>query len=136
MDEALVKELNQRNHYPVIIKGSDFEERLVIEHVRAIHATDKQAVIRAVVDAKLAAISVGKTALPFIGADLAKGLLEREKLTPGRILDIILAENMRSADLFFREKLKRRTSSHLPTGRAGGIGGNEYWQDGTYYDIP
>lgn len=114
MDEALVKELNRRNHYPVIIKGSDFEERLVIEHVRAIHATDKQAVIRAVVDADLAAISVGKTALPFIGADLAKGLLEREKLTPGRILDIILAENMRSADLFFREKLREELPPTYP----------------------
>jgi len=121
MDEALVKELNQRNHYPVVIKGSDFEERLVIDHVRAIHATDKQAVIRAVVDAKLAAISVGKTALPFIGADLAKGLLEREKLTPGRILDIILAENMRSADLFFREKLREELPPTYPLEKLVGL---------------
>ena len=77
--------------------------------------TDKDAVIRAMRGCKACmAISVGKTALPVIGADLAKGLLEREKYTPGRILDMILAENMRSADLFFREKLREELPPSYP----------------------
>ena len=114
MDESLVHELNKRGSYPVIIKGPDFEEKLVIENVRAIHAMDQQAVVEAIVVAEIAAISVGKNALPAIASVVGKGLLVRENDSPGRILDIILAENMRSADLFFREKLRENLPSSFP----------------------
>ena len=67
------------------------------------------------------AISVGKNALPAIAAVVAKGLVEREKKYPGRILDVILAENMRSADLFFREKLREALPSSYPLDRQVGL---------------
>ena len=114
MDESLVRELNKRGSYPVIIKGPDFEEKLVIEKVRAIHAMDQQAVIQAVGVAEIAAISVGKNALPAIAKVVGTGLLKRENDSPGSILDIILAENMRSANLFFREKLREYLPSSFP----------------------
>ena len=53
-------------------------------------------VIKAIRDTNIMAVSVGKSALPAIAPVIAKGLLEREKHTPGWILDMILAENMRS----------------------------------------
>ena len=68
MDESLVNELNRRCSYPVIIKGVEKEERLVIENVRAIHAVDSGAVIRAVRDTDIMAISVGKKAVNVGGA--------------------------------------------------------------------
>ena len=106
MDKPLVDELNRRGQYPVIIRGPDHEERLTIENVCAIHATNRPEVVDAIRQANIMAISVGKTALPAVAGVVASGLLEREKFRPGTILDIILAENMRSADLFFREKLR------------------------------
>ena len=114
MDESLVHELNKRGTYPVIIKGPALETKLIIDNVRAIYAMDRQAVIQAVGVAEIAAISVGKNALPSIAKVVAMGLLKREKNSPGRILDIILAENMRSADLFFREKLRENLPSLFP----------------------
>jgi len=114
MDESLVKELNQRGSYPVIIKGVDKEERLVIENVRAIYAMDTDAVIKAIRDTNIMAISVGKSALPAIAPVIAKGLLERENHRTGWILDMILAENMRSSDLFFREKLRENLPPSYP----------------------
>ena len=114
MDESLVQELNRRGSYPVIIKGVDKEERLVIENVRAIYAVDKGAVIKAIRDTNIMAISVGKSAMPAIAPVIAKGLLERESHRAGRILDMILAENMRSSDLFFREKLRENLPPSYP----------------------
>lgn len=114
MDESLVRELNRRGSYPVIIKGVDKEERLVIENVRAIHAVDTNAVTKALRDTNIMAISVGKSALPAIAPVIAKGLLERESHRTGWILDMILAENMRSSDLFFREKLRENLPPSYP----------------------
>ncbi len=114
MDDSLVRELNNRGSYPVIIKGPDLEEIMVIENVRAIHALDSDSVIKAISCTDIMAISVGKTAFPAIAPVVAKGLLERENSSPGRILDIILAENMRSADLFLQEKLREHLPSSYP----------------------
>lgn len=114
MDDSLVSELNKRGAYPVIIKGPDLEEVMVIENVRAIHAMDSNAVIKAIGGTDIMAISVGKTALPAIAPVVAEGLMERENTSPGRILDIILAENMRSADLFLRDKLRECLPSSYP----------------------
>jgi mannitol-1-phosphate 5-dehydrogenase len=105
MDQNLVEELNRRGNYPVIIKGPNNEQRLLIENVKAIHALQHQEIASVISRADIMAISVGKNALSAVANVVANGLLEREKNTPGRILDIILAENMRSADLFFHNKL-------------------------------
>ena len=121
MDESLVQELNRRGAYPVIIKGPELEERLVIENVQAIDARDTGAVIQAIRDTSIMAISVGKSALPAIAPVIAKGLLEREERRTGWILDMILAENMRSSDLFFREKLRENLPSSYPLDERVGL---------------
>lgn len=105
MDQSLVEELNRRRAYPVVIKGPDKDERLVIENVRAIHSLNQHAVMEAISRTDVMAISVGKNSLQVVAPIVASGLLVREHMNPGKILDIILAENMRSADLFFEEKL-------------------------------
>jgi len=114
MDRSLVRELNRRREYNVVIKGPDLEERLVIKNVSAIHAEERNAVINAIGNADIMAVSVGKTALPAIASAVAEGLMEREKQSQGRILDIILAENMRSAADFFREKLRQALPPSYP----------------------
>ncbi|MCK4747775.1 MAG: hypothetical protein KAT15_12085 [Bacteroidales bacterium] len=121
MDKTLVKRLNRAKQYPVIIKGPDHTEKLVVEKVRAIYAKDHKAVLKAIVRADILAISVGKSALPAIAPVVAKGIQERESYTPGRILDIILAENMRSADHFFREKLREILPPSFPLDERVGL---------------
>jgi mannitol-1-phosphate 5-dehydrogenase len=114
MDLALVNELNSRKSYPVVVRGRDYEETLVVNRVEAIHAEDQGAVREAIARASIVAVSVGKSALPAIAGVLAEGLILREEKRPGRILDVILAENMRSADIFLREELRKRLPSSYP----------------------
>lgn len=121
MDQDLVEALNRRRGYPVVIKGDDFEEGVFVKGVTAIHATQQDSVVGAIADSSIMAISVGKNALPAIADVLAEGLLHREKKFPGRSLDVILAENMRSADVFFREKLRAALPPSYPLDRQVGL---------------
>ncbi len=121
MDRPLVEELNRRRQYPVVIKGVDFEEKIIVERVSGIHARDREKVVGAVADASILAISVGKNALPAVAGVVAKGLVAREELYPGRALDVILAENMRSADRFFRETLRAALPSSFPLDKQVGL---------------
>ena len=114
MDMELVNRLNMRGQYPVVIKGSNFSETIQVKNVNAIDARDREKVISALKNASVAAISVGKSALPAVAPVLAEGLLAREMTSPGSILDVILAENMRSADLFLREKLRNELPGSFP----------------------
>ena len=114
MDHSLVQELNKRNSYPVVIKGPDHEEILQIEKVSAIHASDEPRIIHAIGTTDLAAISVGKNGIPALTEVVAKGLLERERIFPGQVLDVILAENMRSAGNYIYERLREVLPASYP----------------------
>jgi len=121
MDQALVEGLNRRGSYTVIIKGQEAEERVKVDKVSAILATNIQSVIEAICEAEIMAISVGKTALAKVAEVIALGLLERESGNSGRILDIILAENMRSANDFLFEKLSEILPDTFPLGKRVGL---------------
>jgi len=121
MDQALVERLNRRKSYPVIIKGLHTEEIVTISNVQAIHALESDAVIQAISNAEILAISVGKNALPKVAEVIVLGLLEREHRDPGRLLDIILAENMRSANSFFRNKLQEKLPGSYPLDKQVGL---------------
>ncbi len=120
-DRRLVEALNRQKRYPVVVRDSDFDQEIMVEGVSAINAEDQEKVIEAITDASLMAVSVGKNALPAIAAVLAGGLLAREKRHPGRSLDIILAENMRSADLFLRRLLREALPSSYPLDKQVGL---------------
>jgi len=109
--QSIIDLLNQRNSYKVVIKAEK-EEQLLIENVNGILATDAEAVQNAVAEADLLAVSVGKNGLKKVIPRIAEGVLLREKISPGRALDIIIAENMRDAAEFMREEL----AGHLPEG--------------------
>ena len=121
MDQTLIKALNKRGSYPVIIKGPHAEEQVTINKVSAIHATNIQSVLEAICEAEIMAISVGKTALAKVAEVLALGLWEREQRSPGRILDIILAENMRSANEFLFGKLREKLPDSYPLDKRVGL---------------
>lgn len=104
ISETLIDELNRRKGYRVVIKG-DKEKVLKIENVRGICLTDKGKVIDEIASGGIVATAVGQAGLEGVFPLLAGGILKRHKDCPGNPIDIIIAENMRNADIFFRQKL-------------------------------
>jgi mannitol-1-phosphate 5-dehydrogenase len=113
VDPVIISLLNKRNSYRVIIKGED-EEEIIVNKVQAISALDKPYVIDTVSTAGIVAVSVGKNALEKVLPVIASGLKKRYNDNPDKPLDIILAENMRSAADFTREQLLKNLPSGFP----------------------
>lgn len=113
VNQQLVEELNHRGEYPVIIKGTE-DQNILVKQVRGVCAADAEAVIREVASADLAATAVGQAGLHGIFPLLASGLMQRHSDDPSRVLDIIIAENLRNAAVFFREELGKRLPADYP----------------------
>lgn len=104
--KPIIDELNFRRNYNVIIKD-DKDTILNIKNVRGVYANDVQKVIQEVATAGILAVSVGQNGLGKIFPLLAEGLLKRFKTDKNYKSDIIIAENMRNADLYFRDALAK-----------------------------
>jgi mannitol-1-phosphate 5-dehydrogenase len=113
IDTQLVEALNRERSYTVVIKGAR-EERLTIPNVRAIHGADEPSVIEEITHASIMAVSVGKNALEKIIPTISKGLTKRFQCYEGRPIDIIIAENMRSADEFMYGLFKQHLAPDFP----------------------
>ena len=113
IDLQLVEALNRERSYTVVIKGPR-EERLSIPNVRAVHGADEPSVIKEITRASIMAVSVGKNALKKIIPTISKGLTKRFQYHEGRPIDIIIAENMRSADEFMYGLLKQHLAPDFP----------------------
>lgn len=120
VDPDIIKLLNQKGNYRVVIKGEK-EEEIIVPNVRAISALDKEKVVDAVSTAGIMAVSVGKNALEKVVPVIAEGLMLRYKSDPGVPLDIILAENMRSAADFVKELLEKYLPSTYPVDKLVGL---------------
>jgi len=113
IDLAIVKLLNERGNYRVLIKG-DREEEIIVPNVSAVSVLEVNKVADEVSSAAIMAVSVGKNALEKVIPVISEGLIKRSVESPGTPLDIILAENMRSAADFVREQLKKYLPFSFP----------------------
>ena len=120
VDPVIVKLLNERGCYRVVIKG-DHEEELIVPNVQAISALETDKVADAVSTAGILAISVGKNALAKIAPIIAKGLLTRFTNDPDFPLDIILAENMRCAGDYMKDQLEKSLPPSYPIVKLVGL---------------
>jgi mannitol-1-phosphate 5-dehydrogenase len=120
VDPDVVRELNIRKSYPVVIKGKT-DEVIVVPNVRAVSGLDNSAVIHEISTASLMAISVGKNALEKIIPRIAEGLLLRNEKYPNWPLDIIIAENMRSAGIFIYNILSEILPKNYPIDNLVGL---------------
>ena len=120
VDLDLVNELNRRKSYPVVIKGKT-EETILVKNVRAVSGLNRNAVTKEVAKASIMAVSVGKNALEKIIPVIAEGLKRRQELTPGRPVDIIIAENMRAAGEFIRSGLAELLPENYPLDKLVGL---------------
>jgi len=112
INAAVINALNEKRRYKVVIK-SDSDETIWVENVRGVLGSEKQSVTDELAGADIAAVSVGQKALPFILPVIAAAIERRysEKKKP---LDIILAENMRNADVYVFDELKKIVSPSVP----------------------
>jgi mannitol-1-phosphate 5-dehydrogenase len=120
IDPVMITMLNRQGNYRVVIKGEK-EKEIIVRNVQAISALDKDRVADAVSTAGIVAVSVGKNALEKVIPVIAAGLLQRYSNNPGIPLDIILAENMRSAADFVRVQLMKNLPSGFPVDTLVGL---------------
>ena len=110
-DPMVVGMLNKIKNYRIIIKGQSDEE-IVVSNLEAVSAFDVSAVAESVATAGIIAVSVGKKAIEKVIPVIAEGLKIRYPASPDSPIDIILAENMRSAAEFVKCELVK----YLPDG--------------------
>ncbi|MFH0760049.1 MAG: mannitol-1-phosphate 5-dehydrogenase [Bacteroidota bacterium] len=118
--KPVIREIDKRRSYKVIIK-SDTEEVINILNVRGVFAQEEESVAFEVATAGIVAVSVGLSGLNKIFPSLAKGLEKRYETDKHAALDIILAENMRDADGFFRSELTKLMPPDYPFNRLVGL---------------
>lgn len=120
VDPAIIAGLNEKGSYRVVIKG-DKDQEIIVPNVSAISALDRDKVVEAVSKAGILAVSVGKNVLERIVPVIASALEKRNANDPGTPLDIILAENMRSAADFVREELMKDLPANFPVNELVGL---------------
>lgn len=120
IDQQVIDALNQKHSYRVFICDTN-PETIVVENVRGVQGKDVNKVVQEIVSADILAVSIGKNGLKHIVPTLSRALLEREKVYPGRKIDIILAENMRNADLFLNDALTDVLPESYPLGQRVGL---------------
>ncbi len=106
VNAQLIQALNKQGQYPVYIYDQH-PETIIVNNVSGICFSDKKSCIEAIAQAGILATSVGKKALPAILPYIAEGLMLRRKKFDDHPLDIIIAENMRHADRYFKEELTK-----------------------------
>lgn len=105
ISEQIVRELNKRNEYSVVIKSAHAGEIIKIGNVRGILGSETEKVAEELSVCDIAAISIGQQGLPLVIPVLARGLVMRHKKYGKKPLDIILAENIRNADQYVKSLL-------------------------------
>lgn len=109
ISQFLVDQLNQKRKYPVYIKDTQ-EETLWVENVRALHSSQLKEIVEEIVKCPLIVVSAGRNGLPSIAQVLSKGIWQKYQGSALAKTDIVMAENLRDADLF----MKREMMNHLP----------------------
>jgi mannitol-1-phosphate 5-dehydrogenase len=119
-DLKLIDELNRRKNYNVIIK-TEKEEILHIENVSGVSVFDVEKASEEISSASMMAVCVGLNNIPKIIPLLSKGLLKRYQQDKNLPLDIVLAENLRDAADFFKERLLEHLPQQYPLNELVGL---------------
>ncbi len=88
--DELIRQLNAHGRYPVRILTSGGERLETIDGVRALHATDVEAVVDAVAGAQLVTTAVGAGVLPAAAEPIREGLRHH----PADVINVIACENL------------------------------------------
>lgn len=118
--KPVIDELNRRRSYQVLIKAEK-EEVLNIVNVRGVYADDLPSVAAEVASTGIIAVCVGLNGLSNLFPALVHGLIQRYETDDCAAVDIIIAENMRNADAYFRNELSNLLPGGYPIDRLIGL---------------
>lgn len=121
INKDLIDLMNQKRQYNVIIKDGVNEETLQINNIKGVCLDDVDNVIIELKEAGVVSLSVGQMGLKKAMPIIAKSLIARRKDFGDHPLDIIIAENMRNADTFIREELRKYLSEDYPLNELVGL---------------
>jgi mannitol-1-phosphate 5-dehydrogenase len=105
VNQNVIHALNTRREYPVSIVG-EHEQTILVSNVQGVLSSDADAVSSAIVEADIAATSVGVTYLADVAKTMAPGIAQR-LLIHNNPLDIILCENKLNASEFMRAEVRQ-----------------------------
>jgi len=105
VNTRIVDAFNEAGQYTQLIANGDTLTERVIDQVSAVHGGDAAAVVEEIATCDLLAISVGSAVLPRIAPNIANGIMERMRRTPGHPLNILICENLAHAHEVLRELL-------------------------------
>lgn len=118
--KPVIDALNLRKSYKVIVK-TNVDEVINITNVRGVLVSNEQNVISEIANASIVAVSIGQNGLPAIMPLLAKGLIARYEQNNNLPLDIIIAENLRDAALYFESELSKLLPTYYPFNKLVGL---------------
>ena len=105
--ENVVKELHEKNAYPLRYISDQGSEDLLIRNVDAVNGNDAEAASECIAGCDLMATAVGARILPYIVPNIVSGLRKR-MARGGKILNIIICENLNDAAEIFAGMIKEK----------------------------
>lgn len=106
VDEQVVKDLQNKQRYPIRIVSTDGYEDVWIENVTAVNGNLPETV-DAIADCDIMATAVGARILKFIVPNIVAGLRKRWQMKKGP-LNIIICENLNDANKILEGMLKEQ----------------------------
>lgn len=103
--EPVVKALQDNRTYPVRYVSSEGHEDVWIQNVTAVNGNDAEAASDAIANCDIMATAVGARILKFIVPNIVAGLRKRWA-KGGKVLNIIICENLMDANKVLEEMLK------------------------------
>lgn len=109
IDPCLVKSINEKGCYRVIITGNEGEmEEYTVENISAIEISSTKKVIHAIQTADIISVSVGKKSLVTLARIFARGIKNRYLERNNAPVDILLAENVKGAAELLSGEISKR----------------------------
>lgn len=110
VDERLITAL-QRGSYTIQLVTNEGAEEVKVQPVRALHSVrDREAVVRALTQASLAATAVGARILPLIAPLISESVAQRAAAGTTSPLNLIVCENLKDAASTLRAMVEERLS--------------------------
>lgn len=105
VNEQIINGMNDKGGYPIKIVSQDVVQDVWVDHVSAVDGRDEVLVAKIIAEADIMATAVGVNVLPYIIKNIAVGLKLRWRERNLNPLNILLCENLMSADEYFIKEL-------------------------------
>ena len=103
----VIERLNRDGQYNIYVTQGNEYQRVKVSPVRGIEGRDNESVAEAIADAHIMATAVGVNMLKSIAEPIAMGIKRRKLQGINAYLNIIVCENMISADKYLENLIKR-----------------------------